>query len=293
MTRTPEYLNLDTEELNETRFHLMMTFEDNLFRILVDTGATHSYVVEELLEKILSSNYSIFKPISQMVIPIRISKAVNHVSFRLVPELKSTSILVTNMIKSLKITLNQNIETWWLPGSPPTRYHMETMPNSLFKSISEGPIQNLKKGSITSNQDSKKINANKINSNIKIQNSANSRFKSGTEGIENNNKELKTKFEGKIKSKSGRENFKTLLERNLNDFIQTDDDSDLSQKARNAQIAKANPCDNTPSLFNIPTKDTFQVLKNPTPKTQDINAKPEIVSQGNGRIKNLAQWARI
>ena len=58
MTRLPEYLNSDTEELNETRFHLMIKFENDLFRILFDTGATHSYVGKELLEKILNSNYS-------------------------------------------------------------------------------------------------------------------------------------------------------------------------------------------------------------------------------------------
>ena len=64
ITRTPEYLNLDTEEINETRFHLMLKFESNLYRILVDTGATHSYVGKELLEKILSLNYPISKPTS-------------------------------------------------------------------------------------------------------------------------------------------------------------------------------------------------------------------------------------
>ena len=89
MTRTPQYLNSDIEELNETGFHLMMKFEDDLFRILVNTGVTHSYVGKEPLKRILSSNYSIFKPISQslkvvigetleiigqVVIPIRIDK---------------------------------------------------------------------------------------------------------------------------------------------------------------------------------------------------------------------------
>ena len=65
ITRTPKYLNSDTEELNETRFHSMIKFENNLFRILVDTGATHSYVGKELLEKISSLNYPISKPTSQ------------------------------------------------------------------------------------------------------------------------------------------------------------------------------------------------------------------------------------
>ena len=94
----------------------MIKFEIDLFRILIDTGATHSYVSKELLEKTLSSNYSIFKPtsqslrvangetvriIGQVVIPIMIGKDVRHVSFRLVPKLKSTSILGTDMIKRM------------------------------------------------------------------------------------------------------------------------------------------------------------------------------------------------
>ena len=44
ITRTPEYLNSDTEELNETRFHLLIMFKNNLYRKLVDTGASQSYV---------------------------------------------------------------------------------------------------------------------------------------------------------------------------------------------------------------------------------------------------------
>ena len=58
----PEYLNSDTKEISKTRFHLMIEFEDDLLRILVDTVATHSYVGKELLEKILSLNYPIFEP---------------------------------------------------------------------------------------------------------------------------------------------------------------------------------------------------------------------------------------
>ena len=99
-------------------FHLKIKIENDLFRILVDTGATHSNVGKELMEKILSSNYSIFKPtpqslmgangetveiIGQVVIPIMIGKDVKHVSFRLVSKLKSTSILGADMIKSIKL----------------------------------------------------------------------------------------------------------------------------------------------------------------------------------------------
>ena len=96
ITRTPEYLNSDTEKWNETRFYLMIKFEDNLFRILVDTGATHPYVDKELQGKILGLNYPISKPssqtltiangetveiIGQVVITIMIGKDLKHVSF--------------------------------------------------------------------------------------------------------------------------------------------------------------------------------------------------------------------
>ena len=120
----------------------MIKFENNLYKILIDTGATHSYVGKELLEKILSSNYPIAKPTSRnlilvvangepieiigpAIIPNMIGKDVEHMSFRLVPKLRSTSILGTEMIKNLKITIDYDTGTWWLPGSPPTRYQME------------------------------------------------------------------------------------------------------------------------------------------------------------------------
>ena len=159
ITRTPEYLNSDTEELNETRFHLMIKFENNLYKILIDTGATRSYVGKELLEKILRSNYPIAKPtsqnlivangepveiIGQVVIPIMIGKDIEHMSFRLVPKLRSTSILGTDMIRNLKMTLDYDTGIWWLPVIPPIRYQMEARPQSLPKPIIESVISNKK-----------------------------------------------------------------------------------------------------------------------------------------------------
>ena len=126
ITRTPEYLNSDTEELNETRCHLMIKSENNLYRILFDTGATHSYVGKELLEKISSLNYPTSKPtsrslivanvetveiIGQVIISFMIGKEFKHVSFQLVPKLKSTSILGADIIKNLKMTLNYDTGT--------------------------------------------------------------------------------------------------------------------------------------------------------------------------------------
>ena len=51
--------------------------------------------------------------IRQVVLPLMIGKDIKHVSFRLVPKLTFTSILVTDMIKNLKITLNYDTGTWW------------------------------------------------------------------------------------------------------------------------------------------------------------------------------------
>ena len=65
---------------------------------------------------------------------------------------------------------------------------------------------NWRKGARTSNEDSKKVSENE----------------------ENNNKELKPKFVGKINLKSGKENTKIMFRRNLNDCNQTGDDLILS-----------------------------------------------------------------
>ena len=142
----------------------MIKFEDNLFRILVDRGATHSYVGKELVEKISSLNYPISKPtsqnlmvangetveiIGQIVIPIMVGKDVKHVSFRLVPKSKSTSILGTDLIENIKMTLNYDTRTWQLTGSPPTRYHMEARPHSLPKPIIENTTSHRKKATKT------------------------------------------------------------------------------------------------------------------------------------------------
>ena len=175
ITRTPEYLNSDIDELNETRFHLMTKFENNLYRILVDTGATHSYVGKELLEKILSLNYPISKPtsesltvaneetveiIEQVIIPIIIGKDIKHVSFRLVPKLRSTSILGTDMIKNLKMTLDYDTGTWWLPARPPTRYQMEARPQSLPRPIIESIISDKRKATKTNKEYNREMKIN-------------------------------------------------------------------------------------------------------------------------------------
>ena len=74
----------------------------------------------------------------------------------------------TDTIKNLKMTLNYDTGTWWLPGSPPNHYHMEARPHSLPKPIIENTTSDRKKATKT-NEDSKGIMGNKINSNNKIQ----------------------------------------------------------------------------------------------------------------------------
>ena len=99
------------------------------------------------------------------------------------------------MIKNLKITLDYDTRTWWLPGRPPTRYQMEARPQSLPKPIIESVISDRRKATKTSKEYNGEVNENKLNS--KIQTSVNNQTKSETEGIENDNKELKAKFGGK------------------------------------------------------------------------------------------------
>ena len=95
---------------------------------------------------------------------------------------------------------------------------MEARPHSLPKPIIENTTSDKKKATKTNNEDNKKIMENKINSNNKILTIANSRIKAETKGIENNNKKSKPKFGGKIKLKNQRENGKTAVGRNPNDF---------------------------------------------------------------------------
>ena len=116
------------------------------------------------------------------------------------------------MIKNLKIILNYDTRTWWLPGSPRTHNRMESMPHSLPKPIIENTTSDRKKATKTSKENSNGISENEMIS--KIQKNLNGRIKTGTKRRENNNKESKPKFGAKIKLKSGRENDKTMLGKN-------------------------------------------------------------------------------
>ena len=196
-----------------------------------------------------------------------------HVSFRLVPILRSTSILGTDMIKNLKMTLDYDTGTWWLPGSPPTRYQMEARPQSLPRPIIESITSDKRKATKSSKKDSSGISENKRNR--KTQTSVNNRINSEKNRIENNNKQLKPRFGRKIKLKSERENGKTIIGRNLNDFNQNKENPAPFQKSQNVQNPIINPYKEIPSLFSIPTYNRFQILENPTPQTQDNNEDQE------------------
>ena len=268
----------------------MIKFENNLYRILVDTGATHSYVGKDLLEKILSLNHPISKPtsqslivangetveiIGQVMISITIGKKVKHVSFRLVPKLKSTSILGTDIIKNLKMTLDYDTGSWWLPGSPTTRYQIEARPHSLRKPIIESVASDKKKAIKINKEDAYEIIENRINGDNKILTRVNNQIKSGMKYVENNNKELKPKFGGEIILKSETEYGKIMVGKNPNDFTQKYKDSNLSRKAKHVQNPKINPYKGIPSMFSIPIYNRFQILENRTLQTQDSNENQE------------------
>ena len=82
------------------------------------------------------------------------------------------------MIKNLKMTLNCDTGTWWLPGSPPTRYQMEAKPHFLPKPIIENTTLDKKKATKTNKEDINKIIENKINCDNKTSTSENNRIKS-------------------------------------------------------------------------------------------------------------------
>ena len=146
---------------------------------------------------------------------------------------------------------------------------MEARPHSLPRPIIEKVASDKRKATKTSKNDSNGISENKLNSQIKT--SANNQIKSETKDIENNNKELKPKFGGKIKLKSERENGITTIGRNLNNFNQAKENPGPSQKTKNVQNPKENTNKGIPGLFSIPIYNRFQIVDNPTLQTQDNN----------------------
>ena len=146
---------------------------------------------------------------------------------------------------------------------------MEIRLHSLPKPIIENTTSDRKKAPKTSKGDSNGISENKWNS--KIQTSINNRIKSETKGIKKNNKELKTKFGGKMKLKSEEENSKTVVGRNPNDFNEANENSGPSQKTKDVKNPKTHPYKEIPGLLSIPIHNRSQILENLTLQTQDNN----------------------
>ena len=66
-----------------------------------------------------------------------------------------------------------------------------------------------------------------------------------------------------------------MIGRNLNNFNQAKENPGPSQKTKDVQNPKENPNKEIPSFFSIPIYNRFQIMKNPTPQTQDSNENQE------------------
>ena len=111
--------------------------------MLVDTGATHSYISKQFFKQIKELDYEVKKPnndklivangqqlqiLGQVLIPIEVGHVNKHLLFRLVPELRSIGILGTDMIERLGLKLDFEKKIWWLPEKPQIRYKIEANP---------------------------------------------------------------------------------------------------------------------------------------------------------------------
>ena len=98
--------------------------------MLVDVGATHSYISKQFFERIKKLDYEIKKPINdklivangqklkitgQILIPMEVGHVKKYLLCRLIPELRSTGILGTAMIERLGLKLDFENKIWWLP----------------------------------------------------------------------------------------------------------------------------------------------------------------------------------
>ena len=123
--------------------HIIIKSENTKYKVLVDTGATHSYISNEFFKQIKKLDYEIQKPSNdklivangqkleitgQVLIPIELGHIKKYLLFRLVPELRSTGILGTDMIERLGLKLDFEKRNWWLPEKPHIKYKIETDP---------------------------------------------------------------------------------------------------------------------------------------------------------------------
>ena len=116
-TISPKYIEADSDVPNETKFHILIKWKDTKYKMLVDTGATYSYMSQKNFNQIKELDYEVKKPnnnklivangqqlqiIGQVLSPTEVSHVKKYLLFRLVPELRSTGILRTGMNQSNK-----------------------------------------------------------------------------------------------------------------------------------------------------------------------------------------------
>ena len=106
--------------------------------MLVDTGATHSYISKQFFEQIKKLDYEIKKPINdklivangqklkitgQMLIPMEVGHIKKYLLCRLVPEFLGIDITESS---GLKLDFEKKI--CWLPEKPQIKYKIEPNP---------------------------------------------------------------------------------------------------------------------------------------------------------------------
>ena len=133
-------ISKDSDAPNETRFHIIIKWKDTKYKMLVDTGATHSYISKQFFKQIKELDYEVKKPnndklivangqklqtIGQVLIPIEVGHVKEYLLFRLVPELRSIGIPGTDTMERLGLILDFEKKIWWLPEKPQIRYKIE------------------------------------------------------------------------------------------------------------------------------------------------------------------------
>ena len=101
--------------------------------MLVDTGATHSYISKRFFEKIKKHDYEIKNPFNdklivaniqklkitrQILIPMEVGHVQKYLLCKLVAELRSIGALGKDMIERLGLKLDFEKKIWWLPEKP-------------------------------------------------------------------------------------------------------------------------------------------------------------------------------
>ena len=106
-TISPEYIEADSDAPNETRFHIIIKWKETKYKMLVDTGATHSYISKQFFKQIKELDYEVKKTnndklivtngqqlqiIGQVLIPMEVGHIKKYLLFRLVPELPGLEV---------------------------------------------------------------------------------------------------------------------------------------------------------------------------------------------------------